>query len=141
MLTNDTPRSFSSTQLSSSVGDRVKGFVEVQVDHADSLSLTHQVGHPVMEGDQVPRVAIGGGCIEPQEPLLGIALLLLTAGSRQWSQCPNSASSTGKGQNPQLLFPRGHTHNRRVLEQISLSWLFYFFFLFLKSSFEGDSLE
>jgi len=118
----------------------VKSFA---VGYISSLSLTHQVGHPVMEGDQVPRVAIGGGCIEPQEPLLGIALLLLTAGSRQWSQCPNSASSTGKGQNPQLLFPRGHTHNRRVLEQkrfLSLGFSI-FFFIFLKRYFEGDSFE
>lgn len=76
------------------MGNHVKSFA---VGYSNSFSLTHQVGHLVMEGDEVPCVTIGGGGTEPQVPLLGRTLFLLTAGSRQWSQCPKSVSSTGKG--------------------------------------------
>ena len=47
------------------MGDRVKGFVEVQVDHADSLSLTHQAGRLVTEGDEAGQ---GGPAFH--EPML-----------------------------------------------------------------------
>lgn len=40
------------------VGDRVKGFAEVRVDRIHSLSLIHQVGHLVIEGDEVGQAGL-----------------------------------------------------------------------------------
>jgi len=36
------------------VGNSVKGLTKVQVDNIHSLSIIHQMGHLVTEGDQVP---------------------------------------------------------------------------------------
>ena len=38
------------------MGDSVKGFAEVWLDHSNSLSLIHQTGHWIIEGDQVGRL-------------------------------------------------------------------------------------
>ena len=35
------------------MGDSIEGFAEVYVDYINSLSLFHQVGHLIIEGDQV----------------------------------------------------------------------------------------
>jgi len=38
------------------VGDSMKSFAKVKVDYINSLSLIHQTGHLVIEGDQVGQI-------------------------------------------------------------------------------------
>ncbi|KAK4807797.1 hypothetical protein QYF61_023630 [Mycteria americana] len=55
------------------VGNRVKGFTEVQIDNIHSLSLIHQAGHLVVEGDQVGQA----GPAFPEPMLAGLDPLVI----------------------------------------------------------------
>ena len=47
------------------VGDSVKGFPEIYIDYINSPSLIHQLGHFIVEGDQVGQAGPALG-----EPML-----------------------------------------------------------------------
>ncbi|KAJ7403659.1 hypothetical protein WISP_149712 [Willisornis vidua] len=53
------------------VGDSVKGFAEVQIDHIHSLPLIHLVGHLIVKGDQVGQTepALPKSVLTGSEPL------------------------------------------------------------------------
>ena len=40
------------------MGDSVEGFAEVRLGHSNSLSLIHQAGHSIIEGNQVGQLGL-----------------------------------------------------------------------------------